>query len=315
MDDPDVFAYLFPAAGNAGVRARETIDMAENQSRYLPAQRGEPLDPKREAQGQFDGEATEESEDETYYLERLPCLALRFSNRPRTRLGLVAGRSSQADLVMDTVKGVSMYHFALTFDHQKQLVIRDLDSVTGTRVIYDGEKAQRGRGVTWSVCGPSMLKGKIPVLRVAPSLEFRIIMTHHDINSPVYLANVARFLEGTAAPEDLFLDMACTSHAATELPTGVDAHTPAAHKRERTLWKRELGRGSFGVVSYAWDVTTREEFALKEHLRGRSEDWRREAEMLKGISHVSTVPQIDALLAVLTSFYPGKYRYAKRGVF
>ncbi len=290
MYDPNVIAYLFPPEGQGRDGALEAIKMPANRFRFLPPrQRNDFIDPAPDTQSRFVREATEQPE-EIDDLEGLPCLVLRFSDRPKSRLGLVAGRHPPADLMMPKIKGVSGFHFALTFDEQKELVVKDLDSLVGTRVIYDGEEGQRGHGVAWSARGPGLVKGKVPVLKVVGGLQFRLVVPDHDNTSPIYLDNVAQFLEGAAAAEDLFTDVKIISRTRTELPTPGEAHTPTAQKSGRIYWKRELGRGAFAVVTYVWDVTSRAVYALKEPLPQAKEegDWEREAQVMKGISHVST---------------------------
>ena len=66
-------------------------------------------------------------------LERLPCLVLKFRDPPKTRLGLDAGRSPHAAIGLPKLKGISWYHFTLTFDKEHFLIVKDLDSTVGTR--------------------------------------------------------------------------------------------------------------------------------------------------------------------------------------
>ena len=302
MYDPDVIAYLFPPDGQGRDGALKAINMPASKSRLLPPRRRNDLiDPAPETQSGFVREATEQPE-EVDDLERLPCLVLRFSDRPKSRLGLVAGRSPPADLMMPQFKGVSGSHFALTFDEQKELVVKDLDSLVGTRVIYNGEEGQRGHGVTWSARGPGLMQGKAPVIKVVGELQFKLVVPDHDRASQTYLDNVTRFLQGSVAAEDLFSDLKIISRTRTELPTPGEAHMPSAQIPGPILWKKELGRGNFAVVSYAWDVTSRAEYALKEPLPGKRGDWEGEAKIMKGISHVSNTHHAGTFLAVLTSF-------------
>lgn len=297
MNDPDVIAYLFPPEGQGRDGAAEAISMPPNRSRFLPPRRrNNPIEPAPIPQRRGLREATEQPE-EVEDLEHLPCLELRFSNPPKTQLGLVAGRSPQADLVLPKLTGVSWYHFALTFDEEMCLVVKDLDSTVGTRVIYDGEEGQRGHGIAWSARGPSLVKGEVPVIKLVGELQFRLVVPDHAVTSRTYRDNVTQFLKGAVPADDLFSDMKISSRTRTELPTPGGAHTPSASKPGRILWKRKLAQGSFAVVSYVWDVTSRAEYALKEPLPGAGGDWKREAEIMKGISHVSATPHAVAFLS------------------
>ena len=141
--------------------------MAPSNSAYLPPRRRRDglINRTPETGSPFVREATEQPEDLNDF-DRLPCLVLKFSDRPKNRLGLVGGWEPTADLSMPPLKGVSGTHFALTFDEQKELVVKDLDSLVGTRVIYDGENPLQGHGIVWSARGPSLASGKVPVLKV-----------------------------------------------------------------------------------------------------------------------------------------------------
>lgn len=95
--------------------------------------------------------------------------------------------------------------------------------------------------------------------------------TDHDTTSQTYLDNVAVFCQGTTAAEDLFFDLQVLCRPQTELPTPCIAHLPSSHIPGPRLWKKEIGRGAFALVSYAWDVTSRAEHARKEPLPGKGE--------------------------------------------
>ena len=291
MYDPNVIAYLSPVKGKGRKGAIFTIHMVENAALFTSArhQDGFQFEPG-ETHARFVREATEQPEEDDAQ-EDEPCLKLTFDNPPKTRRGLVAGRCPEADLVLPKLKGVSWYHFAFTFDKANCLIVRDLDSQVGTRVIYDGEDGEQGHGVDWSARGPSLLQGKTPVVKVVGDLQFKLVVPDHDTSSKIYLDNVARFREGTAAAGDLFHDIKLRSHVPTELLTlKREADTPGGQTPGSVILTRKLGQGTFAVVHFVWDVTTRQEYALKEPRPGQWYDmktWRKEAEIMKGISHVS----------------------------
>jgi hypothetical protein len=295
MYDTDIIAYLFPAEGKGRKGAVTAIHMEENTACLVPAQRHNRFycEP-RETHDRFVREATEQPEEDGAQ-EDGPCLKLTFSNPPKTRQGLVAGRCPNADVVLPELKGVSWYHFALTFDKDNCLIVRDLNSTVGTRVIYDTEKGTRGHGIDWSARGPGLIQGKAPVIKIIGDLQFKLVVPDHDTRSKTYLDNVARFREGTAAAENLFDDIKLLSRVPTEIPTPVgEADTPGVQTPGPILWKRRLGQGTFAVVYYAWDVTTRQEYALKEPRPGQTFDvkiWRKEAKIMEGIAHVSDSQQ------------------------
>ncbi|KAL8931805.1 MAG: hypothetical protein Q9216_007066 [Gyalolechia sp. 2 TL-2023] len=290
MYDPDVIAYLFPVKGKGRQGAINTIYMKENAARFGSAGQQDdfPSQPA-ETLARSVREATEQPEEDDAQ-EDEPYLILTFSSPPKTPLGYLAGRCPDSDLVLTKYKGVSWYHFALTFDDDNCLIVRDLDSTVGTRVIYDTEDGERGHGIAWSARGPGLVNGKPPVIKVVGDLQFKLVVPNHDTSSKTYLDNVARFRQGTAATEDLFHGLKLLSPVKTELPTPMgEAETPGVQAPGSILWKKMLGQGSFAVVHYAWDVTTRQEYALKEPRPGKfdRQSWRKEVEIMKGISHVS----------------------------
>ncbi|KAI0399057.1 kinase-like domain-containing protein, partial [Xylaria palmicola] len=291
MYNADVIAYLFPVDGKGRIGAINAINMKQNAARFIPARRHDngSCSKLQETQDRSVRKATEQSEDEDTE-EDGPCLKFTFSNPPKTRRGLLAGRCPDTNVVLPKFKGVSWYHFALTFDKTNSLVMRDLDSTVGTRVIYDTEDGERGRGINWSACGPGLLKRKAPVIKIVGELQFRIVVPDHNTSSKTYLNNVARFREGAAAAKDILSDIKLLSRVPTELPTPAgEADTPGGVKAPGAiLWKRKLGQGKFAVVHYAWDVTTKQEYALKEPYPGckfNVKAWLKEAEIMKGISH------------------------------
>ncbi|KAI0868386.1 kinase-like domain-containing protein [Hypoxylon argillaceum] len=295
--DPDVIAYLYACEGFPAERTIKVYNqrLAERAQRIPSSQTRD-----RNAR------ATTEEPSDVNDLEGRDRLVLRFSNPPKTNRGFVAGRSEKADIVLDDAPGVSWYHFTLTFDLQSFLIVRDLNSTNGTCVIYDGEDSQGacGVGVDWSACGPRLARDKVPIIQVIAGLKLRLVVPNHDVTSQTYLNNVARFLQDTAGAEDLLSELVLQTGPETE------QQTPSAEVRGPFFWTKELGRGSFGVVSYAWDVTTREEYALKEALRPERGEWDREIEILKGISHDHIVKLKHAELLPTPKLY---FEFALQG--
>lgn len=247
---PRCHCYIFPVEGKGKDGAMDAIHMPLNSSRFVPPRRRDDLFEPHKTHSSFGREATEQPEAEEDAQECRPCLELRFSKPPKTRRGLVAGRCPQADLVLPKLKGVSWCHFALTFDDLDCLIVRDLGSTVGTRVIYDGEDGERGHGVDWSARGPDFVKGKAPVIRVLGNLQFELVVPDHELTSQTYLDNVAKFCQETAAADDLCSDLKLQSRTHTELPTPGEACTPSAHILGPILWKKEIGWGAFAMVNY-----------------------------------------------------------------
>ena len=312
MNDPDVIAYLFAADGVKNNCAIDVINLAQNQHLVVAPRKRKPkklaappppqeADLDRCARGATEQPEEKENEEETEDIipHEGAYLRLLFSKPPKTPNGLRRGRSSpDVDILVPEYRGVSRLHFALTFDSQNRLIIRDLKSTIGTRVLYgdSDEDAQRGFGADFSARGPALVGDRPPIIKILGDLQFKLVVPHHDITSSAYLERVARFREGTAEAGDLFADLALLSRrTATELPTpALERFTRGAEDVPgKILWMKELGRGSFALVKYAWDVKTTKVYALKTPLPSKKYDrkqWRREAEILKDLRHVRNLP-------------------------
>jgi pSer/pThr/pTyr-binding forkhead associated (FHA) protein len=81
-----------------------------------------------------------------------------FDCIPKTRYGVRAGRSDDAELRLPDLPGVSLYHFSLTFNTDYCPIIRDLGSTCGTKVIYDGMEGDRLSNFDWIVDGSDFLR-------------------------------------------------------------------------------------------------------------------------------------------------------------
>lgn len=286
MADPDVILYMYPNDGETG-QAYHTIDMPENKSRLLPPRCGATSKPSKPhaTRGRGEREKTAQPEERST-LDDMNCLAVRFSDGARSRYGVVAGSNRDADLILEDEKGVSGFHFAFTFDDQNRPIVRDLGSTFGTRVSYDGEDELPRKNFDWLLQGPRFSGTRKPlVLYVTNEMHFKVVVPPHDTKSPDYTARVARFREGKEETEDLLAALAVKSRDATRAPT--EAQTPLDHSRT-VMFKQIVGEGSFGTVTYAWNTTTGDEYALKEPKKDfRLWDWKKEAAIMASVSHVS----------------------------
>ncbi|KAF1994018.1 kinase-like protein [Amniculicola lignicola CBS 123094] len=296
MTDPDIILYLYPNDGPGKVGAREAIALSQGGPRYMPPRRRDALG-QHDSPSRQDRESTEQPEEQRD-LESSACLVLRFSHGAKTRHGVVAGRAPNVDLPLRKLPGISRFHLAFTFDDKDRLIVRDLGSLCGTRVIYDGEEGVRRSNFDYLLQGPRILGNNPPVLNVTGDVQFKVVVPPRDITSQDYIDRVARFRQGTADPEDLFASLVLRSALGTQPPTGT--HT-APKLSDPALVKKTLGKGAFGIVTYVWNATTGEEYALKEPLEkfiqsGKviTEDWKREAQVMGYISHDHIVAFRDA---------------------
>ncbi|EJT77520.1 hypothetical protein GGTG_02627 [Gaeumannomyces tritici R3-111a-1] len=86
---------------------------------------------------------------------------------------MIVGWAEDADIVLLRHKGISFHHFAITFNDDYRLIVKDLGSQGGTAVLY-GQPDERPRtGVEWIVGGDSFLRDRDhPTIKVMPGLEF-----------------------------------------------------------------------------------------------------------------------------------------------
>lgn len=107
---------------------------------------------------------------------------------------------------------------------------------------------------------------------------------------------MGEFRKRTADTEDLFSSLRVFSGAGTRLPTGT--HTPST-RSSPIFYHKEIGRGEFGVVTYVWNVTTREKYVVKEPTEERLtalelKSWKEEARIMGRISHDHIVAFLGA---------------------
>ncbi|KAI8955287.1 kinase-like domain-containing protein [Xylaria longipes] len=288
MDDSDdVILYLLPHKGEGFRDALAATRAAENKSRFLAA-RGSDVVKPRETPHRQERAGTELSYERGTF-EHTDHLVVRFSDGARTRVGVVAGRSPEADITIKEGTDISTFHLAFTFDEQNRPIVRDLGSTGGTKLTYNGEEGERRSNFDWLLQGPSIVKDTPPVLNIADHVQFKVIMPPRDITSPDYIDRVKKFRETTADPDELLSSLIIQSTQSTRLPTG--QRTPL-ESPQPVLFKENIGEGGYGTVKYLWNVTTGDEYVAKTPLsvliktkKVKIEHWRTEADIMKSITH------------------------------
>ncbi|KAK3335134.1 checkpoint kinase [Cercophora scortea] len=318
-NDNNVIAFIYPALGGPGYSSAATcIESMSQHPMYLPPRRCRPA-PREEAQSgspdiraRSQRELTVEDEPEEGerrshdHLEYEACIRVTFDCIPKTRHGVRAGRGMDAELFLPGYLNISTYHFALTFDANYCLIVRDLGPTWGTAVIYDDMKRGRWRNFDWIVGGSNFLrKVKSIVVDVADILRFRLVVPQYDVSSKSFRDKVDRFRAGTMDAQHV-LDlgrMGPLSQVNTTGPSG--AQTPAPGPGKPATVYKELDMGGFGIVSHVWDVRTGEQYALKQPRKdsGYGAQWEREIAIMKRISHKHIVSLLSSCLAPMPSLH------------
>ncbi|KAM3503220.1 hypothetical protein MY10362_004346 [Beauveria mimosiformis] len=286
-DDDDIILTLIPHDGKGYRDAEKTATLPENQRflRHAPG-RSIPLRANHNEQDGTDTDDQSEREDTAPLLEEdshsdTHCLVLRFSQGCKTTTGLIAGSSREnADLLLPRSIGMGKRHLAFTFDAMNVPIVRDLESVCGIKVIYDGEQRDRLKNFHWSLVGPSIAGNNLPVLNITDKILFKVKVPKRDFSSPSYVEKVKKFRQGTADPEKLFASINLpTTEGSTRIPTG--QQSPLDGRMIKSIFvTRPLGDGSFGAVKYYWNVASRDEFVVKKPSSKTHFDmdmWKREA--------------------------------------
>ena len=295
-DNDNVVAYIYPAVGTPGYAgAVRSIKANAANPGYFPPRRRRPqvLEARRRGPPDIfnrrEREPTVDEEEEHDDLEYEACIKVTFDHIPKTRIGLRAGRSDDAELGLESLPTVGFFHFALTFDNNYCLVVRDLRSTFGTTVIYQRTERGRWSNFDWVVGGSDFLRGISPIIvKVSQFLQFRLIIPQHNIQSKSYRDKVDRFRAGTAEPEHLlgFDHVDLLSRVRTEGPSV--AQTPCSKPAKDVTMRKKIGEGSFAVVYRVMNVSTGEQSALKKPKKGSFDAgaWERETLIMDRINHV-----------------------------
>ncbi|KAK5998718.1 Serine/threonine-protein kinase DCLK3 [Cladobotryum mycophilum] len=221
----------------------------------------------------------------------LSCLEIRFGDLPRTSHGILFGRGQDNDVVLPYIPGISSDHFSLTFDKSGRFIVKDRGSLMGTEVLYDGQGHGPRSDFQWIVGGHHVPQNKKDItIKVHSIMAFRIIVEQHDITSQAYINKVESFCRGATSVKD---QLTATDPAGR--PTPSRAKRAAMADTGEIHLKKVLDQGSYGIVSYCWNVSDGNEYALKEPTATairkevvEPEDWK-EARLMAQISHPNIV--------------------------
>ena len=277
-EDTIALLYIDESSGND---ARDCLNLPQN-DHLIVTQRvlRQDAEQRRTARGQTPLDDTYSSS-----FQNGRYLWLRFSQPPKSRMGIVAGCNPRSDIGMPQGNSrISWYHFALQFDSKYELMMADLDSTCGTVVRYDNHNPGPRRNGRWIIGGDAFLSDVSTITVEAHNARFEVIVPQRDAASRTYQAQVDRFKRSVALDPN-FADLELSrSRPDTRRPTGT--HTPSTAPIHI---KQERGRGSFGVVCKVWDATTGQQWAEKSALGNRfsQSTWKKEIDIMRGLRHVS----------------------------
>ncbi|AEO63070.1 uncharacterized protein THITE_2107922 [Thermothielavioides terrestris NRRL 8126] len=299
MEDTDLIACVYPFEDTSGF-GRKAIEADKNQLRLVPAQL--PVEVQHDRPEPQYTEPRGEANVPAYL--HGPGLELRFSQGPRMSTGFVFGCGPDCDIVLPPIRGISVRHFALTFDDKHRPIVKDLETSMGTEVIYDRQGHGRRSGFVWIVGGHDILRGKTIVVNVNRVLKFQIVVNEPALRSKDYINNVSQFWQGSVDAENLLDSLGLRTQPPTERGSGIQ--TPGTGS---IFLEKDIGEGSFGVVRYLWNVSTGEECVIKQpsqkairERRVNPAAWEREASIMKRISHDHVVKLLGAEFVPLPQF-------------
>ena len=310
MEDLIASLYPYDERDQKNGNARKAIDKTENRPRRVEPRR-QPI----ELLGRQSRETTAPPDDENYDGKSGPGdddpgLELRFSHGPKGGHGFVLGTdASSCDIVLPPLEHprngqflVSRQHCYITFDEHRRLIVQDISS-RGTIVTYHGKGGQKRRGFTWIIGGHKVPDEKEAiVIEIAPKLRFQIIVSKEHPKRDLFFDNVDQFRDKIAANDEFpFGALGINSALSTATASGRD--TPKRRDNSSPddilLKQGKLGEGAFSVVSRVWDVSTGLEYASKKFRNLKVSDWRKEADVMRKISHVSVDIALEMLLLTM----------------
>lgn len=127
-------------------------------------------------------EATEQPEENDDLLNT-SCIELKFSDGAKTNHGFMMGWDPDSDIGLPKMKGISRHHAAFMFNKKNHLIVRDLGSLYGTKVIYDGEKVDPEYNIDWIIGDVDFVKHKKPIFEIIKILQFRLVVSFQNIHS------------------------------------------------------------------------------------------------------------------------------------
>ena len=231
-------------------------------------------------------------------------IQLTFDNKPKDlEKGFMFGSDPRiCDVFLgERGAGFSGQQFCITFNEGGEVVFKNT-SRKEAQVDYNGENPHFRNQFTWILFGT--YKNIKITMGEEDDLIFKIKWPENREFCPAeYEANRNAYFKErrSALPPLSQLDM--ESQPTTAVPTAQYSPRQEPPGQEPIyLLEEELGRGGFGTVHKAVDVSTGEVHAAKKFHHG---DWKKEVDILMSLSHVSVI--IDLMIDPCLIFRKGAY--------
>lgn len=181
---------------------------------------------------------------------------------------------------------LSRRHCSITISEKNRIIVRDWGSRNGTEVVYHGKPYCARMNCDWILNDIENHDNPELSLQLGPNLSFIIKMNTFRPTSDER-ARINEWRSGNDWALDRVEDLTFQSGPSTALHSQFRTPVP----KDRILGKY-LGHGSFGTAIHQFNTRTGEQFVKKipKKLTGIClQDWRREAQVLKQISHVGLI--------------------------
>ena len=230
---------------------------------------------------------------------------LAFDNKPKDlEKGFVFGSDPRiCDVFLgERGAGFSGQQFCITFNERGEVIFKNM-SRKKAQVDYKGEDPSRRNQFTWILFDTyenikiTIGEKEDLIFKVEWPKNRKYCRAEYEAHRDAYFEE-----RRNAFPPLSQLDM--ETQQTTAMLTA--QHSPGQEPPGQEpiyLLEEELGRGSFGTVHKAVDVSTGDVHAAKKFNRG---DWKKEVDILMSLSHVSRI--VDLMIDPCLTFRKGAYR-------
>ena len=279
----------------ASITAERAWNRPDNQDRCLPA-----------SESVLDISSRESTPAPEQHGSRIQ---LTFDDKPKNlEKGFVFGSDPQiCDFFLgERGAGFSRRHFRISFSERGEVIFENTSREVA-QVDYNGEDPPVRNHFTWILFDKYkhiVVTMKDEEEEKEDGLVFKVEWPNNKSCKAEYEAHRDAYLEErrNAFPAlgqlGMKSQLTTARNTAQHSPGRHPQHSPRQHSPGQQpiyLMEEELGRGSFGTVHTAVDVSTGVVYAAKKFHSG---NWKQEVDILKSVSHVSVIidPTIDPCL-------------------